>query len=160
MTSFSSCVHPESVGYSLFYGSASRQRRQHVSSQSPDLNICFGSAPVACFCFSLGFLGWSWFSPAASMPASSFFWALAEVLCVLMLVPSLFVYVCTCNLSFTNSPGRPWMSSFIWYFYSILQSFLGVSPVYVTCTVKYDNENVKGNMLSILFVSTENICCI
>lgn len=46
------------------------------------------------------------------------------------------------------------------YFYSILQSFVDVEPippVYVKCLMKYDIENVKGNMSSILFVNIQDM---
>lgn len=49
------------------------------------------------------------------------------------------------------------MFLFFRYFYSILQSFVDVPPVCVKCAMKYDIENVKGNMLPILFVSTQNM---
>lgn len=52
------------------------------------------------------------------------------------------------------------MFLFFQYFYSILQSFVDVEPippVYVKCMMKYDIENVKGNMLSILFVNIQDM---
>ncbi len=53
------------------------------------------------------------------------------------------------------------MFLFFRYFYSILQSFVDVEPippVYVKCMMmKYDTENVKGNMLSIIFVNIQDM---
>lgn len=52
------------------------------------------------------------------------------------------------------------MFLFFQYFYSILQLFVDVEPippVYVKCMMKYDIENVKGNMLSILFVNIQDM---
>lgn len=45
-------------------------------------------------------------------------------------------------------------------FYGILQSYVDVEPlppVYVLCMMKYDIENVKGNMLSTLFVNIQDM---
>lgn len=52
------------------------------------------------------------------------------------------------------------MFLFFRYFYSILQSFVDVEPippVYVQYMMKYDIENVKGNMLSMLFVNIQDM---
>lgn len=50
------------------------------------------------------------------------------------------------------------MLLFSLYFYGILQSFVVVEPpVCVKCTMKYDIEDVKGNMLPILFVNTQDM---
>lgn len=52
------------------------------------------------------------------------------------------------------------MFLFFQYFYSILQSFVDVEPippVYVKCMMKYDIENVKGNMLPMLFVNIQDM---
>lgn len=101
-----------------------------------------------------GFLQW----PACPRPASSGPSPRSSVCSCWCHRP--YVYVCTCNLSFTNSPGRPWMSLFIWYFYSILQLFVGVSPCVCHMYSEIWQWKCKRNMLSTLFVSTQSICCV
>lgn len=120
-------------------------------------NVVFSSDPHACIQHSF-FYAFYYFE-GKSESRKGVLWG--SLIFLLIPVPCV-IFVRTYNLSFIRpilTLTRQTLNVLVFqYFYGILQSYVAVfPPVYVNCLMKYDNENVKGNILSILFVNIHDM---